>query len=64
MRKLKCNNTGIEKRFLTIPAACDRYSLGRDSMKNYAESVNGLKRIGRRVLIDIDAVDKALIKGG
>ncbi len=64
MHKGKRNTTGAEKRFLSLPEACDRYSLGRSTMRCYAESVKAVCKVGRRVLIDMEAVDRALSKEG
>lgn len=57
-------DTGVEKRFLSLPEACGRYSLGKSTMRTFAEQVKGVRKVGRRVLIDIEAVDRALSKGG
>ena len=49
-----------EKRFIDVSDACNRYSLGRSTIRAYAESVGAVRKIGRRVLIDTEAVDRAL----
>ena len=52
----------MEKRFVSIKDACNRYSLGRSKMRQFAQEVNGVSKIGRRVLIDTVKVDAAIIE--
>lgn len=54
----------MEKRFLNIKDACVRYSLGRTKMRQFADEVNGIRKVGRRVLIDSLTVDKAIESQG
>ena len=64
MKKAKYSENAAEKRFLSISEACGRYSLGKSTMRAFAEQVKGVRKVGRRVLIDIETVDRALSKEG
>ena len=50
----------MERRFLSVKDACTRYGLGRTKMRQFAEEVNGIRKVGRRVLVDVVTVDRAL----
>ncbi len=47
-----------EIRFGDIPTSCARYSLGRASLLREAAEANAILRIGKRVLINFNALDR------
>ena len=40
-----------------IPEACQRYGVGRDTMRKIAEDANAIIRIGKCVLVNYTKVD-------
>ncbi|MDE7323089.1 MAG: hypothetical protein K2N73_10270 [Lachnospiraceae bacterium] len=49
---------GIEQKTGRIDQACQRYGVGRNTMRKIAEDANAVIRIGRNYLIDFPKVDK------
>ena len=44
-------------KFLRTPAACSRYGIGRNLLRQTAEKAGAAVRIGRVFLIDVDRMD-------
>lgn len=51
--------TNVTK-YSTVDEARERYRLGRNKLMEIAEANDAVRRIGRRVLIDIPEMDKAI----
>lgn len=49
---------GIEVKTGRIEQVCQRYGVGRNTMRQIAEDANAVIRIGRNYLIDFPKVDK------
>lgn len=51
---------GIDVKAGRIEQACQRYGVGRNTMRKLAENANAVIRVGRNYLIDFPKVDKYL----
>ena len=49
---------GVDIKAGRIEQACQRYGVGRNTMRQIAEDANAVIRIGRNYLIDFPKVDK------
>lgn len=49
---------GVDVKTGRIEQACQRYGVGRNTMRQIAEDANAVIRIGRNYLIDFPKVDK------
>ncbi|MDE7321310.1 MAG: hypothetical protein K2N73_01030 [Lachnospiraceae bacterium] len=56
--RLVRSELGIEVKTGRIEQACQRYGVGRNTMRQIAEDANAVIRIGRNYLIDFPKVDK------
>lgn len=60
MRAREINNTGNEKRMLSIGELADYISMGRTYAARFGREAGARRQIGRRVLYDKKAIDAAL----
>lgn len=60
MRKRNNGSCFEEKRMLSIPEAENYCGLGRNGTRRLAEQAGAIRKYGRRVLVDREAIDKAL----
>ncbi len=56
--RLVRSELGIDVKTGRIDQACQRYGVGRNTMRQIAEDANAVIRIGRNYLIDFPKVDK------
>ena len=56
--RLVRSELGIDVKTGRIEQACQRYGVGRNTMRQIAENANSVIRIGRNYLIDFSKVDK------
>ena len=56
--RLVRSESGIDVKTGRIDQACQRYGVGRNTMRQIAEDANAVIRIGRNYLIDFPKVDK------
>ncbi len=59
MQKLSTNNLN-KKRLVRYNEGAEMYSMGRNKFQQLAEDANAKLKIGRLVLVDLDAFDKYL----
>ena len=64
MYKRSTVNVYSDPTWLDIKAACNKFSLGRDSIRKIAEEAGALSKVGKRVLINADKVNEYLINKG
>lgn len=50
----------MQKRLLSISEACVYLGLGKSAARAYLEQIGAKRSIGRRVLYDLDTIDKSL----
>jgi hypothetical protein len=51
-----------DKALLSIPEACIMYSCGRDTMRNWAQENNAIRKYGARVFVIRSVMDSAILK--
>lgn len=56
--RLVRSQLGIDVKTGRIEQACQRYGVGRNTMRKIAEDANAVVRIGRNYLIDFPKVDE------
>jgi hypothetical protein len=56
--RLVRSESGIDVKTGRRDQACQRYGVGRNTMRQIAEDANAVIRIGRNYLIDFPKVDK------
>lgn len=56
--RLVRSELGIDVKTGRIEQACQRYGVGRNTMRQIAEDANAVIRIGRNYLIDFPKVDE------
>lgn len=56
--RLVRSELGIDVKTGRIEQACQRYGVGRNTMRKIAEDANAVVRIGRNYLIDFPKVDE------
>lgn len=60
MRKLRKANTGIDKRYMTIDDAQERWALGQTTLRRLAKEAGAWIEIGRSRRIDVGRLDAYL----
>ena len=56
--RLVRSELGVDVKTGRIDQACQRYGVGRNTMRQIAENANAVIRIGRNYLIDFPKVDE------
>ena len=56
--RLVRSELGVDVKTGRIDQACQRYGVGRNTMRQIAKDANAVIRIGRNYLIDFPKVDK------
>ena len=65
-KRLNRTELGIDVKTCRLEQACQRYGVGRNTMRQIAEQAGAVVRIGRNYLIDIPRVDEYMnvLSGG
>lgn len=58
MSKLKQLDNTLK--LVTVNQACERYQFSRNTLMRVADDLGAIKRFGRTVRIDVQAMDKAI----
>lgn len=60
MRKRRNTQQSENSRFISLDQATGRYALGMNTMRRLAQEAGAVTRVGRRVLISVERLDKYL----
>ena len=58
MNALKNREYNPDAKSGRLPAACQRYGLGRSSLRMEAEKAGAIIKVGRSILVDYELMDK------